>query len=163
MANYNRVLLMGNLTRDPELRYIPSGTAVAEFGLAVNRKFKGQSGELQEETTFVDIVVWGRQGENVNQYLSKGRAVFVEGRLQYDAWESQDGQKRSRLRVVADNVQFLGGPGGGGGGGGGGAPGGGRPEPRREAPRQRPPARPSEPSVQEGPPDDDFNLDDIPF
>ena len=161
MANLNKVFLMGNLTRDPELRYTPGGTAVAEFGLASNRKYRTQAGEMQEETTFVDIVVWGRQGENVSQYLSKGRGVFVEGRLQYDSWEGQDGQKRSRIRVVADNVQFLGAPGAGGGGGGGG--GGGRPEPRRDQRSSGPPPRAPEPSVQEGPPDDDFNLDDVPF
>ncbi|MHC4472495.1 MAG: single-stranded DNA-binding protein [Planctomycetota bacterium] len=152
MANMNRVYLLGNLTRDPELRYTPGGAVVAEFGLAVNRQFRTQAGENREETTFVDIVVWGRQAETVNQYLSKGRSVLVEGRLQYDSWESQDGQKRSRLRVVAERVQFLGGRGEGGGG---------KPaEPPRE--RERP-SRPSEPAVQEGPPDDDFNLDDIPF
>jgi single-strand DNA-binding protein len=165
MPNLNKVFLMGNLTRDPELRYTPGGSVVAEFGLAVNRQYRTQSGENREETTFVDIVVWGRQAETVNQYLSKGRPVLVEGRLQYDAWETQDGQRRSKLRVVGDRVQFLGSRGEGGagrgeGGGGRGEAGGGRPAER--SPERRP-ERPQEPAVQESPPDDDFNLDDIPF
>jgi len=158
MASYNKVLLMGNLTRDPELRYTPGGAVVAEFGLAVNRQYRTQSGESREETTFVDIVVWGRQAETVNQYLSKGRPVLVEGRLQYDSWEGQDGQKRSKIRVTAERVQFLGGRGDSGGQGQG--QGQGRPA---QAPQRDRPARPQEPAVQEAPPDDDFNLDDIPF
>ncbi len=109
MANLNKVLLIGNLTRDPELRYTPSGTPVATFGLATTRRYKRKDGEQQEETCFVDVVVWGRQGEVVSEYLSKGRPVFVEGRLQLDSWETAEGEKRSRLRVVADNFQFLGG------------------------------------------------------
>jgi single-strand DNA-binding protein len=109
MANLNRVFLIGNLTRDPELRYIPSGTAVANFGLATNRIYTTQDGERKEEVCFVDIVVWSKTAENCANYLSKGRPVFVEGRLQFDSWETEDGQKRSRLRVVADRVQFLGG------------------------------------------------------
>jgi single-strand DNA-binding protein len=173
MANYNKVLLMGNLTRDPELRYTPGGSAVCEIGMAVNRQWKNpQSGEMQEETTFVDVTVWGRQGETLNQYMSKGRPIFIEGRLQLDSWETQDGQKRSKLKVVGERFQFIGGRGdgesGGGGGGGGGQMegGGGRQAqpPRQQQQQQRPPApRPQEPSVQEGPPDDDLNLDDIPF
>jgi single-strand DNA-binding protein len=107
MASLNRVLLIGNLTRDPELRYIPSGTAVATFTLAVNRVYKAQSGEKKEETSFVRIVVWGRRAEVCGEYLSKGSPVFVEGRLQSRNWESQDGQKRSTIEVIADNVQFL--------------------------------------------------------
>ncbi len=107
MANYNRVLLMGNLTRDPELRYIPSGSAVVNLRLAVNRTYKNQSGESKEEVTFVNVVVWGKQAENCAEYLSKGRPVFVEGRLQSRQWETDDGQKRSVLEVVADRVQFL--------------------------------------------------------
>lgn len=159
MANVNKVILIGNLTRDPELRYTPGGTAVAEFGMAVNRNFKSQSGEQREETTFVDIVAWARQAETINQYLSKGRQVYIEGRLTYDSWQTQEGQKRSRLRVTVENFQFLGGRGEGGGGGGQ------RQAPQQSRPQSAPPpqARPSEPAVQEGPPDDDFNLDDIPF
>jgi len=107
MANLNRVFLIGNLTRDPELRYIPSGTAVATLGLATNRVYTTQDGERKEEVCFVDIVAWSKTAENCANYLSKGSPIFVEGRLQYDSWETDDGQKRSRLRVVADRVQFL--------------------------------------------------------
>ena len=111
MASYNRVLLMGNLTRNPEIRYTPSGTAVADLGLAVNESFKNKAGETVEQTCFVDVVVWGRQAETASEYLHKGSPVFVEGRLQLDQWESQEGEKRSKLRVRADRVQFLGSPG----------------------------------------------------
>ena len=107
MANLNRVFLMGNLTRDPELRYIPSGTAVANLGLAVNRRYKDPNGNLQEEVCYVTVVVWGRQAETASQYLTKGRPVFVEGRLQYRTWE-QDGKKRSTLEVRCERLQFLG-------------------------------------------------------
>ena len=118
MANFNKVLLMGNLTRDPEVRYTPKGTAVAELGIAVNRIYSGENGEKREEVTFVDVTVWGRTAENVGEYLKKGRPVFIEGRLQLDSWEDkQSGQKRNKLKVVADNVQFLGSPRGAGGGG----------------------------------------------
>ena len=117
MANLNKVLLMGNLTRDPEVRYTPKGTAVAELGIAVNRVYSGENGEKREEVTFVDVTVWGRTAENVGEYLKKGRPVFIEGRLQLDSWEDkQSGQKRNKLKVVADNVQFLGSRGGAGGG-----------------------------------------------
>jgi single-strand DNA-binding protein len=111
MASYNRVLLMGNLTRNPEIRYTPSGTAVADLGLAVNESFKNKAGETVEQTCFVDVVVWGRQAETASEYLHKGSPVFVEGRLQLDQWESKEGEKRSKLRVRADRVQFLGSPG----------------------------------------------------
>jgi len=111
MASYNRVLLMGNLTRNPEIRYTPSGTAVADLGLAINENFKNKAGETVEQTCFVDVVVWGRQAETSAEYLHKGSPVFVEGRLQLDQWESQQGEKRSKLRVRADRVQFLGAPG----------------------------------------------------
>ena len=107
MASFNKVLLMGNLTRDPELRYTASGAAVASFGLAVNRKFK-QGEEWKDEVCFVDITVWAKQGENCAQYLNKGSLVFLEGRLNYQTWEADGGQKRSKLEVVANNVQFLG-------------------------------------------------------
>ncbi len=105
--NYNKVLLIGNLTRDPELRYLNSGTAVCDLGLAVNRRFRKADGESGEETCFVDVVVWARQAENCNQFLRKGAGVFVEGRLTFDTWENQEGQKRSKHRVVADRVQFM--------------------------------------------------------
>ena len=109
MANLNRVLLIGNLTRDPEVRYTPKGTAVAELGIAVNRIYSGEDGEKKEETTFVDVTLWARQAEVAGQYLKKGRPVFIEGRLQLDTWDDkQSGQKRSRLRVVGENIQLLG-------------------------------------------------------
>ena len=122
MASFNRVILIGNLTRDPEVKYIPSGMAVAELGLAVNRYFNDKTtNERKEETTFVDVTLWGRQAELAGEYLAKGRPVMIEGRLQLDTWEDkQSGQKRSKLRVVGETMQFLGsGPGGGGGEGGG--------------------------------------------
>ncbi len=108
MANLNRVFLIGNLTRDPELRYIPNGTAVASFGLATNRSYTTSSGEKKQEVCFVRVVVWGRMAEVCGEYLSKGRPVFIEGRLQYRAWDSPNGEKRSTLEVRAERVQFLG-------------------------------------------------------
>ena len=114
MASYNKVLLMGNLTRDPEVRYTPKGTAIANLGLAVNRVYTTESGEQKEEVTFIDIEVWGRQAETAGQYLAKGRPVFIDGRLRLDSWEDKEsGQKRNKLKVVAERVQFLGAPRGG--------------------------------------------------
>ena len=107
MNSINHVLLLGNLTRDPELRYTPSGTAVCQLGVALNRRWKDQAGEVQQETTFVDVTVWARQAETVATYLTKGRAVAVEGRLQLDTWETEGGERRSRLKVVAQRVTFL--------------------------------------------------------
>ena len=107
MASLNRVFLIGNLTRDPELRYIPSGTAVTTFTVAANRAYTLASGEKREETCFVRVVVWARRAELCGEYLSKGSPVFVEGRLQSRSWETPDGQKRSTIEVVANNVQFL--------------------------------------------------------
>jgi len=107
MASLNKAMLIGNLTRDPELRYIPSGSAVATFTVAVNRVYKTQTGEKKEQASFIRIVVWGRRAEVCGEYLSKGSPVFVEGRLQSREWEGQDGQKRQTLEVIADNVQFL--------------------------------------------------------
>ncbi len=107
MANLNKVFLLGNLTRDPELCYTPNGIAVANFGLAINRNYTTQGGEHKQETCFVRVVVFGKQAENCNQYLQKGRLLFIEGRLQYRSWEA-DGKKRSTLDIVADRVQFLG-------------------------------------------------------
>ena len=106
---YNKVMLIGNLTRDPELRYTPSNTAVAELGLAVNRTYQDKSGNKQEDLTFVDVTVWGRTAENCSEYISKGAPVFIEGRLTLDQWENDDGQKRSNLKVTAQRVDFLGG------------------------------------------------------
>ena len=103
----NHVLLLGNLTRDPELPYTPAGTAVCQVGVALNRRWKDQAGEAQQETTFVEVTVWGKQAESVSAYLTKGRAVAIEGRLQLDTWETDAGERRSRLKVVAHRVTFL--------------------------------------------------------
>jgi single-strand DNA-binding protein len=182
VASLNKVFLIGNLTRDPELRFIPSGTAVAKMGLAVNREYQDrQSGEKKSDVCFLDITVWGKQAELCNQYLSKGRPVFVEGRLEYSTWETKEGDKRSKVEVIAERVQFLGGRRDEEGGGTG---------PRREASRGAPAssdarsgARAAAPAgaaagsrsaVKEGDPPqaadgpatagtDDLNLDDIPF
>lgn len=113
MGSLNKVFLIGRLTRDPELRYTPSGTAVADFGLAVNRVYKTAEGEKKEAVTFVDITVWAKRAEICAEYLSKGRQVFIEGRLELDAWETPEGQKRSKLKIVAEDVQFLGSQSGG--------------------------------------------------
>ncbi|MDP8259363.1 MAG: single-stranded DNA-binding protein [Candidatus Aadella gelida] len=107
-ASLNKVFLMGNLTRDPELRYVPSGTAVANFSIAVNRNYKDSAGEKKEDVSFIRVVVWGKMAEICGEYLAKGRPVLVEGRLKSRNWEAQDGQKRSALDVVATTVQFLG-------------------------------------------------------
>ncbi|MGE5209409.1 MAG: single-stranded DNA-binding protein [Alphaproteobacteria bacterium] len=115
MANLNKVLLLGNVTRDPEVRYTPKGSAVCDLGVAVNRAYTTDTGEKREEVTFVDVTLWGRTAEVASEYLKKGRPVFIEGRLQMDSWDDkQTGQKRTRLRVVAENMQLLGGrpPGG---------------------------------------------------
>ena len=114
MANYNKVILVGNLTRDPQLKYLPSQTAVCEFGLAINRRWRGQDGEQREDTCFIDCNVFGKQAETFNQYMKKGQPVLIEGRLQLDRWETQDGQKRSKHRVNVQSFQFLGQAGGGG-------------------------------------------------
>src|ERR1043165_4480031 len=116
MASFNKVILVGNLTRDPELRYTPKGMAIAKIGIAVNRVWTNEAGEKKEEVTFVDVDVFGRTAENVSQYMRKGRPILIEGRLKLDQWDDkQTGQKRSRLGVVAETVQFLGSPGEGGG------------------------------------------------
>ena len=159
-GSYNKVLLMGNLTRDPEMRQLPSGNAVATIGLAVNRKFKTREGDMREEVTFVDCEAFGRTAEVMCQYLSKGRPVFVEGRLRLDQWQDkQSGENRSKLKVIIENFQFIDsrGEGGGGGGGGyasqggyGGGGGGGQVNTR--------PAAPSGPPAYEP-----IGEDDIPF
>jgi single-strand DNA-binding protein len=151
-ASLNKVLLMGNLTRDPEVKYTPKGTAVCDLGIAINDSYKAQDGTIKETVTYVDVEVWGRTAENCKQYLTKGRGVFVEGQLRLDQWE-QDGQKRSKLKVRADRVQFL------GGGGGGSRPGG---EPRAATSSGKTAAPPAAGGVAEdGPPPSDD--DDIPF
>ncbi|MBL8879487.1 MAG: single-stranded DNA-binding protein [Phycisphaerales bacterium] len=141
MANFNRVILLGNLTRDPELRYLPSNAAVCEFGLAVNRRWRDKDGNQQDEVCFVDVSAWGRQGETIHQYMTKGRPILIEGRLKYDTWTAQDGVKRSKLSVVVENFTFVGDRGAGGGqerangggeqGGYGGYGGGSAPPPAR--------------------------------
>ena len=127
MASFNRVILIGNLTRDPELRYTPAGKAVTELGLAINDRRKGPNGDWIEETTFVDVTLWERQAEVASEYLTKGSPVLIEGRLKLDTWE-KDGKKNSKLRVVGEKMQLLGSKGGpGGSGGGGGSASRGRP------------------------------------
>lgn len=123
-GNFNKVFLMGNLTRDVELRHTSGNQAVANIGLAVNRRYTTQSGEKREETTFVDCEAWGRTGEVMSQYLKKGRPVFIEGRLKLDQWEGKDGSKQSKLRVVVESFQFIDSGGGGGGNRGGESYGG---------------------------------------
>lgn len=118
MASFNKVMLMGNLTRDVELRQTPGNQTVAKIGLAVNRNYQTRDGERREETTFVDCEAWGRTAEVMGQYLSKGRPVFIEGRLKFDQWQDQQGQNRSKLMVVVENFQFVGGREGGGSPGG---------------------------------------------
>jgi single-strand DNA-binding protein len=118
MASFNRVILIGNLTRDPELRYIPSGTAVSELGLAVNERVK-KGDQWVDEANFFDVTLWGRTAEIANEYLSKGSSVLIEGRLKYETWE-KDGQKRNKVKIIGEKMQMLGGREGGGGGGGGG-------------------------------------------
>ncbi len=109
MSNFNKVLLMGNLTRDPQLTYLPSQTAVVEFGLAVNRRWKSREGEDKDETCFVDCRMFGRRAEVINKYCKKGNPLFIEGRLTFDSWQAQDGTKRSKLRVTVENFEFIGG------------------------------------------------------
>lgn len=155
MANFNKVILVGNLTRDPELSYLPnSQTPVVEVGIAVNRTWRGQDGQQREETTFVDCSAYGRQAEVINQYMRKGRPLMIEGRLRLSQWETQDGQRRSKLRVVIENFQFLGGRDDGGGGGGGG--GGYRQDDNYSQQRRSQPQRQSKPRQQQ-PPQDQYD------
>ncbi len=154
MANVNKVILIGNVTRDPEVKFTPKGSAVADLGLAINRNYTLDNGEKREETTFVDVELWGRLAEIAGEYAKKGRPIYIEGRLRMDTWEDKtSGQKRSRMKVVGENLQLLGGrpPGGGGGEEEGGGHHESRPQrTSRPAPPQQPP-RSSEPD------------DDIPF
>jgi single-strand DNA-binding protein len=184
MPNYNKVFLMGNLTRDPQISSLPSGSSACEFALAINRRWKGQDGQVHEEVSFVDCRAYGRTAENIGKYLTKGRPIFIEGRLKQDRWEDKTGQKRSVLRVFVENFQFIDSRGGEGGGGGAGGyqRSGGRPQagaargggPTANAPPagwQAPPAGgPGGPPPWEqeyAPADDDsppaFEEDDIPF
>lgn len=157
MASYNKVLLMGNLTRDPELRMTPKGTAIAQLSLAVNRKFKDEQGGEREEVTYVEVDVWGKQAETISKYFTKGRPIFVEGRLKLDSWEDKTTkEKKSRLKVVMENFQFIGDR-----GGAGGAPAsdGGEPSYERSAPPPRPGAQRPAPAPR---PDKDLE-EDVPF
>jgi single-strand DNA-binding protein len=156
MAYLNKVFLIGNLTRDPELRVTPKGTAICQFGIAVNRQFKDESGATRDETTFVDIEAWGKQGELVSKYLTKGSLAMVEGRLKLDQWEDkQTGQKRNKMKVVLDNVQFLNSRGGGAGGGQSAPTADGDPAVAGAAPYSARPPKPSAPAAtQEGPDED---------
>lgn len=154
--SFNQVILMGNLTRDPDLRQTPNGQSVCSFSLALNRSYKGSDGEWTEATDYIDIVAWGPLGERVAQYLTKGRPCLVNGRLQSRSWE-QEGQKRSKVEVVAQDVTFLGGPGGGGSGGG---------EYNQSAPADKPAPsskKKADDIVIEDIGDEPINLDDIPF
>lgn len=149
MANYNKVILVGNLTRDPELRYTPKGTAVAKLGLAVNRSWKSESGEQKEEVTFVDIDAFGRQAETIGQYMKKGRPIMIEGRLRLDSWEDkQTGQKRNKLGVVLESFQFL--------------DSGGRGSEESGVPRPKPAPPAASPGVSDRP-DDMPSDDEVPF
>jgi single-strand DNA-binding protein len=159
MASHNRVILLGNLTRDPELRYLPSGMAVTDVGLALNDRRKNANGEWVDETTFVDVTLWGRTAEVASEYLSKGSPVFIEGRLKLDTWETQDGQKRSKLKVVGERMQMVGARGQGGPEGGGG------PRPAARQPAQNhaysQPAPPDE--AYDSPSPEASGGDEIPF
>lgn len=158
MANLNKVMLIGNLTRDPELRYTPKGTAVTDISLAINRIWTNEQNARQEETIFVEVTLWGRQAELAQQYLSKGRSAYIEGRLQMDTWDDKEtGKKRSKLKVIGENLQFL--PDGKGSGGGGGN------APSRSSQASSPRQAPSGPPQGASPAaNDDFQEDDeIPF
>jgi single-strand DNA-binding protein len=169
MASFNKVLLMGNLTRDPQLKYLPSQTAVAEFGIACNRRFKSAQGEDREEVTFVDCAAFGKTGELINQYFTKGKPIFIEGRLKLDQWEDkQGGGKRSKMSVVVENFQFVGGREGGGSGGTQEPSPDGESRPARPAQARPAAARPAAsppPPAAEPPYGDEkvLNEEDIPF
>ncbi len=157
MANLNKVMLIGNLTRDPELRHTPKGTAVSEISLAINRNWTNEQGQKQEDTTFVEVTLWGRQAEVVQQYVTKGSPIYIEGRLQLDSWDDKEtGKKRSKLRVIGENFQFLAGKPGAAGGSGYSE----RPQGSSSAPQQRsgPPQ-----GASAAPADDYQEDDDIPF
>ena len=162
MPNLNKVMLMGNLTRDPEIKYTPKGMAIAHFGIAVNRVWSNEAGEKQEEVTFIDIEMFGRKAEVVGEYFKKGKPIYVEGRLKLDSWDDKtSGQKKSKLKVVGETFEFLGSrEGGGGGGSGGEASEGGRPEARSTSSFRKPASPPPKPPAD---PDLDAEGDDIPF
>ena len=155
MAGYNKVILMGNLTRDPQLSFLPSQTPVCEIGMAVNRRWRDKDGQQRDEVCFIDCRAYGRQAETINQYMKKGRQILIEGRLQFDQWETQDGQKRSKHRVTISNFQFV-----GTGQGQGRGPGGPPPTDGYDSAPAAPPAQAGPP-----PPDDmpGPGSEDIPF
>jgi len=156
MANFNKVILVGNLTRDPEIRYTPSGTAVAHFGLAVNRRWRSQDGDDREEVCFIDITAWARQGEVISEYKSKGDPILIEGHLKMESWQDQSGQKRTKHVVVVDSFQFLDRV------GRTQSQPGAQPGPRASAPPPGP-GEPPEPEKPGGSADEAFGTDDIPF
>ena len=160
MASFNRVILVGNLTRDPEIRYIPSGTAVTEIGLAVSDRRKGADGQWVEETTFVDVTLWARTAEVACEYLTKGAPVLIEGRLKLDSWESPDGQKRSKLKVIGERMQMLGSRNAGAGGGGAPAGRAGAPRSAQQFNQQQ---APPDDGGYDMPPPEPSGGDDIPF
>jgi len=149
MANFNKVFLMGNLTRDPQLRYTPSQQAICSFGLAINRKWKAADGQMKEDVCFVDCTAWGRTAETLQKYVAKGRPLFVEGRLTYSTWDGKDGQKRSKLEVTVEGFQFI-----DSAKGGTGAAGGARPAASPDAKRQE-----TSGAAEQKPPDYDFSQD----
>ena len=157
MANLNKVMLIGNLTRDPELRHTPKGTAVSEISMAINRVWNNDQGQKQEETTFVEVTLWGRQAELAQQYLTKGRPVYIEGRLNLDTWDDKEtGKKRSKLRVIGENMQFLSSGTGAGGTGGGSS--------ERSSQASTPPQRSNSAQGASAASADDYpEDDDIPF
>ena len=163
MPNLNKVMLMGNLTRDPEIKYTPKGTAIANFGIAINRVFTPEGGERREEVTFIDLEAFGRTAEVIGEYFKKGRPIFIEGRLKLDQWDDKTtGKKQSKLRVVVESFEFLGSREGGGGGEGGGEGGGTHSAPSRSSapPQRRAPAAAPRPPAD---PDLDVQADDVPF
>ena len=163
MPNLNKVMLMGNLTRDPEIKYTPKGMAIAHFGIAVNRVWSNEAGEKQEEVTFIDIEMFGRKAEVVGEYFKKGKPIYVEGRLKLDSWDDKtSGLKKTKLKVVGETFEFLGSRegGAGGGGGGGGEHGEGRAESRPASSFKKPASPPPRPPAD---PDLDAEPDDIPF
>ena len=155
MASVNKVILIGNCTRDPEVRYTPKGTAVADIGMAMNRYFSSDGGERREETTFVDVTLWGRQAEVAGEYLKKGRPVYIEGRLQMDSWDDKNtGQKRTKLKIVGEQMQLLGSREGGGGSG---------PQKRSESPQSNQSSSESSGGNDGAQFETDAEDDDIPF
>lgn len=155
MANFNKVFLMGNLTRDPELRFTPSNQAVANFGIAVNRRYTTAEGERREEVTFVDCEAWGKTAETIKNYLAKGRPVFIEGRLKLDTWQDQQGEKKSKLKVVIESFQFVDSRPAGAAGPGN--------DPGHAPPARGGPARPGGHSAPQGGEHTSLSEDDIPF